>query len=406
MPFFRKTKYKILLFLSLLVVISQTTLAQEADVSRLRISLLTCSPGEELYSTFGHSALRVIDSNAVSDMVYNYGTFDFNDPKFYQKFIRGKLMYYLNVEQYQEFIFEYAVTNRSITEQVIDLTAEERQRIRTALNENLKEENKFYLYDFFLDNCTTRLRDLIEQNKTPAPVFLPVMDTSTTFRNAIHLYLDSNRQVWSKLGIDLLLGAPCDAVMTVRQQAFLPDNLMKMFDAVPNTRIVQQKKMVVELQEGKESDFELSPTLIFSLVLLFYILLAFFASRLTVFKNILAGFDYLLFAATGLLGCLFIFMMVGTDHIMTKQNYNILWAVPFNIIAAFYVQSSRRRAVLYFLCNAILQGLLLLSWSFLPQELNFSLIPVTILLLFRSIAIWRSGNIKMKYKNAERNTVQ
>ena len=133
------------------------------DSSHLRISLLTCTPGEELYSTFGHSAFRVIDSSSVTDYVFNYGTFNFDDEGFYLKFIRGKLNYYLSAENFQDFKYDYQLSNRGITEQVLNLTASEKIALQQALLKNIREENKFYKYDFFFDNCTTRPRDLIVQ---------------------------------------------------------------------------------------------------------------------------------------------------------------------------------------------------------------------------------------------------
>jgi len=196
------------------------------DSSHIRISLLTCTPGDELYSTFGHSALRVVDSSSVTDIVYNYGTFNFGDKDFYLKFIRGKLLYYVSIENFQDFKNDYQQDNRGITEQVLNFSAEEKIKIEEALIENLKEENKYYKYDFFFNNCTTRLRDIIENNKHPHPVFNYVMPVGSTFRNAIYQYLDKGEEPWSKLGIDLLLGAKTDAVMTARQSQFLPDNLM------------------------------------------------------------------------------------------------------------------------------------------------------------------------------------
>ena len=136
------------LFISLTTFL-QISSAAAQDSSRIKISLLTCTPGEELYSTFGHSALRVIDSNSVTDHVYNFGTFNFDDPGFYLKFVRGQLKYYVNVEDFQDFKFGYITENRGITEQDLNLTAAEKIIIHRALIENIKEENKFYMYDFF-----------------------------------------------------------------------------------------------------------------------------------------------------------------------------------------------------------------------------------------------------------------
>lgn len=233
----KKSALKFFFFLIILLFVQQlNSFAQ--DSSRIRISLLTCTPGDELYSIFGHSALRVTDSNSVTDIVYNYGTFNFDDKGFYLKFIRGQLLYYMSIVSFEDFKYTYQVTNRGMTEQVLNLSAQEKISIQHALNENLKEENKYYKYDFFLDNCTTRLRDLIVKSKTPSPVLPAVMPENTRFRQAIYQYLDKGKQYWSKLGIDILLGAPTDAVMTTSQQQFLPDNLMKALDITRNTTIV------------------------------------------------------------------------------------------------------------------------------------------------------------------------
>jgi len=139
---------------------SKISFSQDTSSSRLRISLITCSPGNELYSIFGHSAIRVIDSNSVSDIVFNYGTFNF-DEDFYLKFVRGKLNYYLSAANLNDFLFEYIATGRGVSEQVLDLSPQEKATIFHYLLENIKEENKFYQYDFFYNNCTTRLRDII-----------------------------------------------------------------------------------------------------------------------------------------------------------------------------------------------------------------------------------------------------
>jgi hypothetical protein len=145
--------------------------AQEASTG-LRISLLTCSPGQELYSVFGHSALRIVDSAAGTDIVYNYGTFDFNDPDFYTKFVRGRLRYFLSQSSFADFMYEYAYFKRPVKEQVLSISSEEKHSIQQALFENISGENRFYRYDFLFDNCTTRLRDLIFR-ATGKAAFLP-----------------------------------------------------------------------------------------------------------------------------------------------------------------------------------------------------------------------------------------
>ena len=367
------------------LVFMATLTATGQDSSRLRISLLTCTPGEELYSTFGHSALRVIDSNAVTDIIYNYGTFDFNDPDFYSKFIKGKLLYCLSIEPVDDFLFSYQMEDRGVREQVLKLTGPEKIAIRQALLENLKEENRWYKYDFVLDNCTTRLRDIILKYKHPVSPLPPVMPVQYTFRNAIHLYLDKNKKYWSKLGIDLLLGARMDKQMTVAQQEFLPDNLMIALDSARPEVMVQSSRILYTPQNPLPGNSGITPLVCFTLLLMVFILFSFLQWR-----SLLRIADFTLFFLVGLLGILLVFMWWGTDHIMTKENYNLLWALPTHTFFAFTIRKQQKGFKLYFLVTAILMGIILLSWYFLPQQLNIALIPIVILLLYRSIAIFKN----------------
>jgi Domain of unknown function (DUF4105) len=352
------------------------------DSSRLRISLLTCTPGQELNETFGHSAIRVIDSNSVTDHVYNYGTFDFEDKNFYIKFIKGKLRYFVNIDQFQEFSFFYQQYNRGITEQVLNLSAQEKENIYHALIENAKEENKYYQYDFFLDNCTTRLRDIIKKYHKPTPALPAVMPTSYTFRNAIHQYLDDNNQYLSKLGIDILLGARTDAVMTTEQQEFLPDNLMRALDSTANTKLVSSSNQLYIFNPTKNKSSFFTPLFLSSAVLLFFVILSLFKNNFS--KKMLKFFDAFLFFLVGTLGILLIFMWFGTDHIMTKNNFNLLWASPLFIIYAFIINrnSLQAKKVSLFVCIYLL--LVLCSWFFLPQLMNNGLLPIVVLLAWRS----------------------
>ena len=377
-----------LLLLFILLINPSTNKLTAQDSSRLRISLLTCTPGDELYSIFGHSAIRIIDSNSVTDIVYNYGTFDFDDPGFYLKFIRGKLLYYISTETFNDadgylgFKNRNRLTNRGITEQVLNLSAEEKQTIRHALNENLKEENKYYKYDFFLDNCTTRLRDLILKIKKPAARLPAVMSTNTNFRQAIHQYLDKGKQYWSKLGIDILLGSPTDAVMTAEQQQFLPDNLMKALDkSAPS--IVASSTNLYQLPIANDTGSWFTPMIFFSILLALFVLLSLSKNRNI--QMILKGLDGLLFFTTGLLGIILILMWTATDHSMTKNNYNLLWALPSHIVMAFFINSKSSFVKKYFLLTSVSLVIVLLAWFFLPQQLNNALIPFVLLLLYRSV---------------------
>lgn len=372
-------------FLLYFLFLMPFTLAAQNDSCKLRISLLTATPGDELYSTFGHSAIRVRDSINNTDIVFNYGTFNFEEPGFYTKFIRGKLMYFLSREYYDSFIYSYQMENRGITEQVLKLSCAEKNRIVDLLYENMMPANRFYKYDFLFDNCTTRLRDLIENASEGRVHFGQVLNSPKSFRNLIHEYLDYNDKQWSKLGIDILLGARTDAVMTPREVMFLPDYLMKSVDSatLDNHPLVAYKKQMYEITPLDNTKSNLKhPFFIFTCLFALIAFLSFF--KRPSIQKFLTSLDGLFFFLTGLLGILLIFMWVGTDHIMTKNNYNLLWAWPLNIVAAFYVHSGKKWVNIYFLVYAFFNIILLGCWFFLPQLMNPALIPIIGILIFRS----------------------
>lgn len=380
----RFAAYRVLVILAILLHL-QTGFVSAQDSSRLRISLLTCTPGDELYSIFGHSAIRIVDSsnagNDYYDLVYNYGTFNFDDDGFYVKFMRGKLLYFISLERFEDFRFLYQSTNRGITEQLLYLTEKEKAEIQFVLNENLKEENKYYKYDFFLDNCTTRLRDIIEKSKNPRPQFPAVMPVNTRFRQAIHQYLDSGKQYWSKLGIDILLGAKTDRIMTSREQQFLPDNLMQALEkSLPKMSLSTTNLYSIVQDNEKGSLF--TPALCFTLILSFYFLISLSAKPFL--QTMLTGMDGLLFFLTGLLGVILLLMWFFTDHSMTKNNYNLLWAIPSHLVISFFISSKKKPVKKYFLFTSLFMAVVLAAWLFLPQQMNHSLIPIVLLLMYRS----------------------
>ncbi len=371
-----------LLFVSIFAHFHICTFAQ--DSSHLRISLLTCGPGmpdDELYTTFGHTAIRVIDSSSVTDVVYNYGTFDEFEEGFYFKFIKGKLMYRAAVDNFFDFKDAYQADNRSMVEQILNVSAAEKIIIQQFLNNNLLPQNRNYKYDFCHDNCTTRVRDIIKKKRDSAFINKPVMPLGTTFRQAIYFCLDRNNQQWSKLGIDILLGKPCDAMMTSEQQEFLPENLMISLDSAKNKMVLSHQNLY-PIKKHALSKSIFTPTIIFSVMLIVIVGSSLLKNKFA--QVFLKVFDRLLFFATGLLGILLIFMWFATDHLMTKDNFNLLWAWPTHFLIAFFVTSKKNWVKKYFAITAIALVMLLLSWYFLPQHLNTSLIPVVLLLIYRS----------------------
>ena len=374
-------------FASFIALFSCLIAFTQTDSSRLRITLLTCSPGEELYSTFGHSALRVTDSATLTDRVYNYGTFDFN-PDFYPKFIRGKLLYYLSVEPYPDFIYGYQQEQRSIEEQVLNLSGEEKIKLNAALQLNTSGSNKFYKYDFLFDNCATRIRDIVGSNAAEATTIKNILPyPGVSFRELIHNSLNRSGMYWSKLGIDILLGSGLDKAARNEQTMFLPDYLLKGFDStsIGNKPLVAKRHSVYTAPSATASPKSFfTPFIAFAAILMLFIALTLLRRRWS--KKVLGFLDFLLFFCTGLLGILLVFMWLGTDHALCRNNYNLLWALPFHAVAAFFLNRKTKKANQYWALCILAYALLLAFWVVLPQDLNKDLFPLIVLLGWRS---WR-----------------
>lgn len=375
--------HKIIGFLFCLFILTRPANAQ-ADSCGLQISLLTCSPGEELYSTFGHTAVRVKDSTTGMDIVFNYGTFEFS-PDFYAKFVQGKLLYYLSVEDFPNFLYQYQMESRSVVEQPLQLSCAEEQQLFSALRWNAEEPNRYYLYDFLYDNCTTRARDIIAKNTSTPVVFPNILPREVpTFRDLIHTYLDLGGQYWSKLGIDLLLGAKLDREVTNLQSMFLPDYLKRGLDGsrVQRRPLVTTTLPVLTMPSPLNKGSLFRPAVVFSLLLV--IAAALQLARKKWSERALKVLDTVLFLLLGLAGILLLFMWFGTDHRVTQNNYNLLWALPTHLAVTFVLHRGKQWVATYFRVVFWLTVVLLVLWAFLPQEMNSALLPLIMLILLRS----------------------
>jgi len=372
----------ILGFLCALLCFSATA---QPDTSHLRISLLTCSPGAELYSTFGHTAIRVTDSARSIDMVYNYGTFDDRDPNFYAKFTKGIMVYALSNYSFQDFLMEYQYEKRGVIEQNLALSGDEKQRLYAALRENAMEPNRFYNYYFHTDNCTTRARDVIARKAGATVVFKNILPQKTpTYRNLIYTYLDNNNQYWSKLGIDILLGSNFDKKVTNDEAMFLPDYLMKGFDnATANEHpLVAQKQTVLPMTAEPPAGALLTPLVIFSILFLIIGLLSFSANIWA--QRFLNVFDSIFFLFLGICGLLIVTLWAIRIDTVCRNNFNVIWALPTHFFIAFVVYLKRKWLQQYFGVVFGLTLLFALSWVFIPQQFNMAVLPVLGIILLRS----------------------
>ncbi len=309
-----------------------TLAAHAQDTSgHLRMSLLTCGTGDEIWQTFGHTAIRVTDSTYGTDMVYNYGTFAFGDD-FAIQFMRGKLLYYLSFYPYSSFLDEYAEENRSVEEQVLVMDEKTKEQVYAFLQENAKEENRYYKYDFFFDNCATRIRDVFPQALGNNFRFGTTIAKNhrLTFRNIINRYY--YRDHWLRLGINILLGSRIDAVMSNKDIMFLPDYLEDgVAGATVNGKPVARPAQIV-LDGSPHKPAGVNWPFV---VNIFVALLTIFGLTLPNLKPLGQVMQFLLLLVTGLLGILILVMWFGTDHQGCQNNFNILWALPTNAFVAF-----------------------------------------------------------------------
>ena len=213
-----------ILFIGKPIVAQQATLSENAE-----ISMITVDPGNSLVDSFGHNAIRVKDASLGLDIAYNYGTYDFNAPNFYGNFAKGKLIYILGRNYFHNFLKYYVGQNRSVKEQILDLSLAEKQDFFNYLQNNAKEENRGYLYDFFYDNCATKLRDVTKDVLKEKVVFdySFANEENYTMRGLIHKY--SNTQPWGTFGIDLALGSVIDRQANPEEYIFLPDYIFETF---------------------------------------------------------------------------------------------------------------------------------------------------------------------------------
>lgn len=375
-------RYSIIIFFFL-----STASLRSQDSCGLRISLLTCTPGAELYSVFGHNALRVVDSAAGTDIVYNYGTFDFDDPNFYTKFVRGKLMYFLSQQSFQNFKYEYEYFKRGITEQVLSFDCAEKKTIQTKLFENMQEQNRYYKYDFLKDNCTTRLRDIIFNSASLKKDSLQYSNlVSSSFRDYLHTYLDRAKMPWTTLGIDLLLGVGSDMKMSLYESMFLPDYLRK---EVANTKInnknlVAEENIVVEDLQPMPTPTSLFLLPIFIVGILIVMMIFLGVSKKENIKKYQVGFDRLMFLVSGLLGLLLLFTWFGTDHQSFRYNLNIIWAFPFNIVLFYKMGKDPYSFGKSYRIYSIGALVLLFITFIYPGSINFAILPLIAVLSYRS----------------------
>jgi hypothetical protein len=329
----------------------------QTDSSHLRISLLTCGSGPEIWETFGHTAVRVVDSATGVDDVYNYGTFNGFEKDFEIKFMRGKLLYYVSSYGTGDFMQEYAAAHRKVEEQVLLFTGAQKKEVYEFLRWNALPANRDYKYDFLFDNCATRIRDVFPKSLGESFRFGNALPGKPmTFRQIINRYF--YRVHFERFGVNLLLGSRVDKAMTNDQIMFLPDYLR---DGVAGARVAGRPVAAppVLLLDGSDVlPAGVNYMLVLTVVLALLTIAGLFVPGWAVLGRVMSS---LLLLVTGLLGCLMLFMWLGTDHQACQDNFNILWALPTNLLVVFTRKKGRGKyalvAILFIIISLLLHVL-------------------------------------------------
>ena len=297
----------------------------------VEVSLLTCSPHEEIYSLYGHSAIRWHQGDI--DLVFNWGMFSFSKPYFALRFVFGLTDYELAAYPYERFWPYYQQWGSSVTEQVLNLTNDEKRTLQHLLSENLKEENRVYRYNFFYNNCSTKPRDVIEKSIEGQVVYEDHNDFQPTFREMVRECNRNHR--WSKFGNDMLLGVKADLATTRQEQEFLPMNLMTDFahaqiykDGVYRRLVKEQRLLVAPGVQVIEQDFFLTPTEIAVLLLIISVCIALYEWKSS---RVVKWWDVALMTVQGLVGIV-LTVMIFSQHPTTSLNLNLLLFNPLPLL--------------------------------------------------------------------------
>ena len=339
-----------LLSLVTVFVVSLNAKAQDTDsmmISRMdsvEISLLTCSPHEAIYSLYGHTAIRINDQRNGEDLAVNYGLFSFEKPHFVLRFLFGLTDYEMGIEPFEAFCRQYRYYGSSVTQQVLNLTNEEKWNIVKAVNINYMPENSVYRYNYFYDNCTTRAVDMLTTHLADAHVvFEGEQQKYPSFREMVHGCLPHHP--WNRFGNDMLLGVKADCKTTLREHQFLPANAMDDFrhamivgqDGSNRPLVLREEIVVPEGAQDVWKDFPLSPKDVFLIVLAITVLITLLEAYT---KKVLWGYDALLMILCGLAGIV-LFLMLFSQHPTVRVNLLLLLLNPLPL---FFIWRMIRRA--------------------------------------------------------------
>lgn len=371
-----KTAIKRQAFLAFLFLLfTQQTFSAERLSNKTQISLITISPGSDLYSAFGHSTLWILDTEQNIDRVYNFGTFNFDQPNFYLNFVKGHLDYTLSVYSFEEQYLSTRDEGRGLSQQVLNLDSGQKQRLYDFLEWNSLPENSHYLYDFYLDNCSSRFRDVLQTNCGKELVFDKTISTPYSFRDWMNICLIPHP--WSALFMNIGLGAPADRKTDYLTQMYLPINLKLAISTATNHAkpLVKSENELLDPIEIEPQNGTTDIWISTGIVLLIALLLIISKSRFPILERI---FDISLFSFVTILGLALALLWLCTDHWVCASNTDLLWANPFSFIYLFLLTKLKSKKSIYHISISTL----VLSFGYFTFGFLLPEKPVSILFPF------------------------
>jgi hypothetical protein len=357
----------------------QTTIEPNQHSSeKLRVSVITCYPGEEVYELYGHSAIRIMSERF--DSVWNYGMFDFREPNFVGRFVKGDLQYAVGGYPFAWFLPEYQATNRHVVEQELNLTDQEATNLRKALQINALPQNRKYPYDYVHNNCATRIWDKVHDNLT-SPVTYPQKSSYPTFRSAMRAY--HSHYPWYSLGIDVALGYPIDTLINGDDELFLPEKLMQRLANTTRSDGMPLVRNTVVLNQGAE-DATLPPTPWWQgpcfwawIVAVVAVIYAALSQR---YRRCFRIFEAIYFFIIGLAGLVVAYLVLISSHAAASPNLLLAWLNPLAWIVPICIWSAKTRmlAVAYLAANVIAIIFVSIVWPFQEQCGNAAFIPLLV----------------------------
>ena len=374
-------------FLGLVVFMLGMLSVRAASLDSVRISLLTCEPGSEIYALFGHSAIRYENPAKQEDWVFNYGMFSFKEPNFVMRFVKGETDYQLGVVPFRYFEAEYGMRGSSVYQQELNLTNAEKEKLAGLLFENYLPANRVYRYNYFYDNCTTRARDKIEES-IQGKVVYPVSDRVVSYRDILHEFTAGSE--WSEFGIDLCLGSEADEPIDERKQMFAPFYMLAAARGAVIHRadtmmpFVRKETKIVDAVLEDEPAFPLSPMACALLLLAVTVIIV--GRGLYKGRQCLA-WNVVMFLLQGLGGCIIAFLFFFSLHPTVGSNWLLILFNPLPLIYLPWLigRGIKQQKDPYHVYNAVVLTSFILLMPFLPQEFNLTVLPLALNLLLLSV---------------------